>query len=85
MESDQGKGWGWGWKVIMVSINDLDRDTVVVDSQSLGISDEYVYDQVTDTWNGGVLTVGEGRGRDGSGVRGGGVGVEGAEGNHVLH
>ena len=32
MEGDRGKGWGW--KVAMVSMDDLDRDTGDVDSQS---------------------------------------------------
>ena len=44
-----------GWrarKVTMFSIDDLDKDTGDVDSQSRGTNDEYFYDEVTDTLKG---------------------------------
>ena len=58
----------------MFSIDDLDRDTGDVDSQSRGTNDEYFYDEVTGTLEGGGRWVGGGRG---AGV----IGSEGVEGD----
>ena len=52
----------------VISMDDLDRDTGDVDSQSGGTSAEYFYEEVTGTLEGWVLRVGVGGG--GGGGRG---------------
>ena len=77
----EGRGKG-GWRgVTMFSIDNLDRDTGDVESQSHDTNDEYFYDEVTGTFERWVLMVG---------VEGGEVGVcrgsgGGGNGSHGLH
>ena len=57
-EGGPGKGAGWeggNHGLHREDLDDLDKDTGDVDSQSCGTSDEYFYDEVTDTVEGWVF------------------------------